>query len=56
MFTLNINTDCGNEAFTDNTEAEVLRILKDVIKKIQTGKEYGACMDINGNKVGEFSF
>lgn len=31
---------------------ECIRILKGVIEKLENGYSEGACMDINGNKVG----
>lgn len=53
-FTLTIETD--NAAFRDDP-SEVARILREVARKIQhEGKDYGTIMDVNGNKVGEFSF
>lgn len=32
--------------------SECVRILKNVILKLEDGYTYGSCMDINGNKVG----
>lgn len=34
---------------------EVKRVLKNICNQLDNGKTYGACMDINGNKVGEWS-
>lgn len=34
---------------------EVVRILKKVTVQIENGEEYGPIMDINGNKIGEWS-
>lgn len=64
MFKLTINT--GNTAFHDEynddkaydkyCEAEeISRILKEVIDKLEYGCESGVLIDINGNKVGEWS-
>lgn len=53
MFKIEIKT--GNAAFEDSPEYEVKRILKEVIVKMENGYDSGVCMDINGNKVGEWS-
>lgn len=53
MFTLKIDTE--NDAFQDgNLELEVVRILQEVVKKIENGKDYATLIDVNGNKVGDF--
>ena len=59
---LEIKFSTGNAAFMDENgelddyskAMESVRILKEVIAKISTGHSYGSCMDINGNKVGEW--
>lgn len=33
---------------------EIVRILKDIAKKVENGYEYGTIMDINGNKIGSW--
>lgn len=43
----NLDTIWRNTAIKD--------ILRSIINQIDSGKEYGPCMDINGNKVGEWS-
>ena len=53
-FTLNI--DCNNAAFEGDTDAEVARILKEVAEKIEGGASSGTISDINGNRVGYFSY
>lgn len=64
MFKLTIRT--GGAAFHDEynddkaydkcCEAEeISRILRKVIYKLECGYESGVLMDINGNKVGEWS-
>jgi hypothetical protein len=35
--------------------AEVIRILNRVINRIEDGRTDGAIMDVNGNKIGEWS-
>ena len=36
-------------------EHEVIRILKNIIDDIEIGCDCGSIMDINGNKIGEWS-
>lgn len=61
MFTLEIKT--GNAAFTDPYSgeydqyaegAEINRILRNIIGKIEDGCTYGTVFDINGNRVGRW--
>lgn len=52
MFTLTIETD--NAAFTDDAAREVARILRQLAKKLEDGKDSGKVMDLNGNSVGSF--
>jgi hypothetical protein len=52
MFELRVKT--GNAAFEDDPKYELVRILLDVVQKIQNDYDCGYCMDINGNKVGEW--
>ena len=62
MFNLKFTT--GNAAFRDpyNGEEdklferlECVRILKRIIQELEDGDTYGPIMDINGNKIGEWS-
>lgn len=59
MFEVRIRTD--NAAFADqytgekskaDEAIEINRILRNIIKHLEDGCTYGACLDINGNKVG----
>lgn len=63
MFKVEFKT--GNAAFHDENgiyedcdyymeASEVIRILKEVIKKLESGYREGACVDNNGNKVGSW--
>lgn len=52
--TLNIQ-DKGNSAFADSPRDEVARILRDLAKKVEDGREDGAIHDVNGNRVGSWS-
>lgn len=58
MFEASFKT--GNAAFDDdyydNAKIdESIRILKEIIKKLEDGYMSSVCMDINGNKVGTWS-
>ena len=62
MFNVKIKT--GNAAFCDpytgeedpfSREAEVERIMSKIENAMSEGRKSGSCMDINGNKVGEWS-
>ena len=54
MFKLKISTD--NAAFEgDNFEYEITRILREIARKISSGQRENSILDINGNKVGEFT-
>ncbi len=51
---VNINICCDNAAFTESSEQEVGRILKNIIQKINyRGLEDFNLFDLNGNCVGE---
>lgn len=65
-FTIAFNTT--NAAFADDDDAaegeadaaaalrrEIARILRDVACKVEQGRDCGACVDVNGNSVGEWS-
>jgi hypothetical protein len=58
MFNLEIKTE--NEAFgttTDERNAEVIRILKKVIEKLEDNNNWDlALKDANGNTVGSYHF
>ena len=51
---LSVNIKTGNAAFEDYEVEECVRILKEVCNKLESGYTYGSCIDINGNKVGEW--
>ena len=62
MFNLKFTT--GNAAFRDPYNGkedefferlECVRILKKITKAVEDGETHGSIMDINGNKVGEWS-
>lgn len=59
MFKMSFKT--GNAAFKDadlcnpDFYIESARILRKIADDIERGNDSGFCMDINGNKVGEWS-
>ena len=59
MFKIEINT--GGAAYRDEDDEldrsayELRRNLNEIIEKLEYGCQAGAVMDINGNKVGEWS-
>ena len=62
---MNIKFSTSGAAFQDEyademtndiyTRSEVVRILKKITKQIDDGDNYGPIIDINGNKIGEWS-
>ena len=53
MFYLNIATD--NEAFGDEPEVEVARILRQIASRIERGETDGHTRDSDGNMVGDWA-
>lgn len=49
-------TDRRGEPILDPYATEVRRILLDVICKLEAGRTDGTVMDVNGNKVGRWSY
>jgi hypothetical protein len=43
-----------NAAFDEMPEYELSRILENIALSIKDGSTYNTCMDINGNRVGEW--
>lgn len=55
MNQITITIKMDNAAFTEYPDGEVVRILQDLAAKVfERGLVDMPCMDINGNKVGEF--
>ena len=54
---ITINIDTGNSAFYNELEgfdySEVARILAEIVPKFEH-RDYGKCIDINGNIVGDY--
>ncbi len=49
-----IKIDSGNAALVENPQEEVIRIMEDLIAKMRRGRTCGSCMDVNGNRVGDW--
>jgi len=49
-------TDRHDEPVLDPDATDVRRILKDVSDKLAAGHTDGSVMDVNGNKVGRWSY
>lgn len=49
-------TDRHGESVLDPCAVEVRRILLDVSRKLDAGYTDGSVMDVNGNKVGHWSY
>jgi hypothetical protein len=53
---MKIEFDTNNSAFDDwRRYDEISRILKKIEEKIMLGYDHGSILDINGNKIGEWS-
>ena len=50
MFKIQIET--ANDAFVDDPRSEIVRILRDVADKMETGRFLNRLYDANGNAVG----
>ena len=53
---LSITFDTTNEAFQGDETGETVRILREISKKVEQGREVGPVMDLNGNKVGDWVY
>ncbi len=55
---MTLSFDLGNAAFDtpDNRRHEIARILTDVALRVTRGETIGTLFDVNGNKVGGWSF
>ena len=49
-------TQMDNEAFSSDCAAETIRIIRQVAVRIERGDTVGNCIDMNGHKVGEWSY
>jgi hypothetical protein len=52
---MEIKFSVDSAAFEACPELEIIRILKEIEERVAYGQTSGAIMDINGNKVGEWS-
>lgn len=53
---LAINFSTSNVSFENQGTSEVVRILREIIKKIENGRVDGVVMDLNGNKIGTWDY
>lgn len=53
---IHIELASSDAAMVDDPLAEVIRSLKGVITKLEKGQVTGAIMDLNGNRMGGWSF
>jgi hypothetical protein len=51
-----INIECNNDAFNDDANYEVSRILNNLANVIKEGSSFSWIKDINGNTCGFASF
>ena len=51
---MNIKFNTSGQAFEDYGDAEVERILEEIIKKVKDGRSEGKILDVNGNSIGEW--
>ena len=49
---MKIEFKTSNAAFDEYGDAEVARILEEIVHKVSSGYDHGVIIDINGNKVG----
>jgi len=54
--TVSISIETDNDAFVDDRNAELARILHDLADKIEAGNDVSVIRDMNGNTVGEISY
>lgn len=52
---MKIQFSTGNAAFEEYGDVEVRRILEKIADQVEHGHDHGSIMDINGNKIGEWS-
>ena len=52
---MKIEFNTGNVAFDDSADKEVRRILEKIADSVECGNTRGTIMDINGNKIGNWS-
>lgn len=58
MTTFTVKFDCGNAAFDDNLDGEIVRILLSIAARIEGAGLSGFCetiRDVNGNDIGRFA-
>lgn len=56
MAQLHIGIGGDDDAMEMEGREECIRLLKDIVEKLQAGVNYSQCYDINGNHCGSWSF
>jgi hypothetical protein len=51
---LRLYIETYNDAFTEDRNAEIARILRLIADKIESGSNAGKAFDVNGNNVGGY--
>ena len=51
---LTLEMQMDNSAFSDDWTAEAVWCLKEIIKGIENGRDWGGILDTNGNKIGSW--
>ena len=52
MFSISFDTD--NDEFSRHPEVGIVRILREIAKRIADGETEGSIRDVNGNRIGSF--
>jgi hypothetical protein len=53
---LKINFSTRSDAFYPNARMEIACVLRGIVAEIDEGKSEGACVDSNGNSVGQWLY
>lgn len=51
---LKLKIDLGNDAFVEDREGEIARIMRDIMHRMASGVVQGVIFDSNGNNCGEW--
>ena len=52
----NVTIRVKGEAFTEDRDGEIVRVLREIAGEMKQGTTCGACFDANGHKVGYYGF
>lgn len=52
-----VEIDCDDDAFSDDPNHEVVRLLREIGKRLEKdGESCGGLVDVNGNSCGSFKY